>query len=1330
MTALAVTNKIRLAVVFLQFDRQKYSLAMERLISLISGFKSIEYTIVVVDNANPGLWFHEVSDHLIHIGGDNSSWEFSAFDRGVEFLEATNRAADVYGFATDAFLAYGDSYLEMIDEATLRYCVELRACVGWVDSFMHDLSAFDYHYREWVRTSLFFISAEVLPQVGPLNTTFEPDRIFGPTAETPFLASAPLNYELREHVLAWLTKEETNVRLEEVWHSQLDLTGNSFDFFKAKVRAILREHLLSAKMQSRDVPCYDFRLVKKLLDCNIDVSAISEFEKKSWQWLAGKDVEVAKQPRYNLDVYEAPRIIVHGRPSVLKLIGWVATEPQVREVFVQFSDGTRVGGSCDIPRPDVISSFPEFNDELCGFELVAKLDRLAPGSYELEWFVPDTGISEGLGEIQVDPEVVFEAKRCFVPDSAYPGQSFPLALEGVLESSYSLERIDVLWDGKKTGIAAELLEGKPRANGILSTKVLLMGEILFAGNALQHRLELVFLIGDGSVYTWRSFHATTVEEVLPHTLAMKSIGKLNPKTGLVPIHLRGTVLANSAEDRMVFMWENRSICEDSLAVPVDSRAPLGCFEVQREVGGIPAGTWELSLGLKREGQPLEIFARWRDRVELLEPVIHVEFLEARLPRGRQSPYILGICGWVENHFLVDRLLLKVDHEVVVTLAIHRLREDVARHFGESLVKKQGFQADVVLDVAPGDHLLQLVAVQENGNGGIWGKPLVLEDPSSGRFLAKSSVLTELEMENDISFWSTIAVSGEILTEIGEVSASLYVNGDVVDRQTVGAAGEFALSHMPAASGSYAVRVLFQSKGRHLYDSGTVDASFVRVEIPQGIPEVLDRFMERFGIRRHLRLGRTEDLVHALVQREREALPELFRMLRKIGDLLTDEKSVKGRVPQVPVDAGDGPSLKVLFACWEVPSSRHGGGVWMSHLLRELHGRHDITLIHGYGPDEEGWVDDVRPYVSKVISVPRMHQPALYRGDSRIPGVYYDNYTPGLRAAIESEVFVGKYDIVDYEYTKMYPHMSKEKVAQVASILENNFLASLTELSRPSTKKLDVVERVGDLLKSFYFLTVSLPQSCKEIIAITEEDAEILSGFQNDACIYVNTIGVDAGLEVPKEVPAVYRRDRQTLVFLGNYRHPPNIEAALFFVEEVMPDLRERCADFEFLIIGSHPSDDLKELDRLDDVRVTGFVEDYRPYLFAGTAFVAPIFTGAGMRVKVLEAMACAIPVIGTGLSMNGIGGVAGEHYYRAEDTAGFVDAVETCLRHPKAAKRIGRQGRQLIIEKHGYARKAREREAIWRKAIENHAGDKEADVQPQLSLVRGSSVSSEQSGCN
>ena len=742
---------------------------------------------------------------------------------------------------------------------------------------------------------------------------------------------------------------------------------------------------------------------------------------------------------------------------------------------------------------------------------------MAPGTYEVDWQVSGFQISESLGKIDVLPRSEFKARHCFVPDSAFPGQEIPVALEGLLECSYPLRNVDISWNGKRTGLVPEFFQIQRESNGLYVYEVGVLGVIPFSEGSLQHRLELEFRCENALLYTWRHFQAIAIADTRPHTLARKEIGDLDPKSGSVSIHVRGAVLAEKYE---------RSPGAD-VGGQNSLRSATGCDGHRSGADSLVRNsvtdrqgsrrTWEFSLGLKKQGRSPEVFVRWQNQIRLMEPIIHVELLETRLPEGKTAPYFLGVCGWVEHHALVDRLLLKLDGEVVATLAISHFRADVAAHLGETLVKRQGFHTDVVLNASPGNHVVQLVAVQERGHDAVWESPLALEDPSVAGFLLKSTDLDELENNDACTFWSSISVSGEVMSQIMGVVATLQVDGKTVDRQDVGS-GSFALSFAPGTPGRHSVRVQFRSGERTLYDSGAAYVNFIKLEISGAVPATLDHFTDRFDLRSSILLPESKDLAHILVQREREVLPEFLDMLQEISISLEHETNENTTLPLGRM--GSEKSLKVLFACWEVPSLRHGGGVWMTNLLRQFHGKHDVTLIHAYGPGEEGWVDDVRPYVRKVISVPRMHQPALYRGDARIPAAYYDDYTPELRAAIEAEIFVGNYDIVNYEYTKMFSHMSRADIAQVMIVHENAFSAQLSNLTQNRQSGPKAIKGFLDLLNTFYFLTGALPRSCEDIVGLTKEDAAVLNDFQRRARVHLNTIGVETDFPVPEEAPRI------------------------------------------------------------------------------------------------------------------------------------------------------------------------------------------------------------------
>ncbi len=124
------------------------------------------------------------------------------------------------------------------------------------------------------------------------------------------------------------------------------------------------------------------------------------------------------------------------------------------------------------------------------------------------------------------------------------------------------------------------------------------------------------------------------------------------------------------------------------------------------------------------------------------------------------------------------------------------------------------------------------------------------------------------------------------------------------------------------------------------------------------------------------------------------------------------------------------------------------------------------------------------------------------------------------------------------------------------------------------------------------------------------------------------------VELPKSVPGFDQRC--DIAFLGGYGHPPNVEAVESFVHEVMPLLRKRLPGVRFLVYGSNPPKTLEALD-CDDVVIAGWVKDVAEVYETCRVFVAPLQTGAGLKGKVVGALAYGVPSVITPVAAEGIG---------------------------------------------------------------------------------------------
>ena len=150
--------------------------------------------------------------------------------------------------------------------------------------------------------------------------------------------------------------------------------------------------------------------------------------------------------------------------------------------------------------------------------------------------------------------------------------------------------------------------------------------------------------------------------------------------------------------------------------------------------------------------------------------------------------------------------------------------------------------------------------------------------------------------------------------------------------------------------------------------------------------------------------------------------------------------------------------------------------------------------------------------------------------------------------------------------------------------------------------------------------------------------------------------------------------RQDLVFVGGFRHPPNVDAVRWFVAEAFPKIRAALPDVAFHCIGSHTPPEIEALAAIDGVIVHGHVPDIDPYMDGARIAVAPLRYGAGVKGKVNLSMAHGQPVIATRCAVEGMHLRDGEDVLVADDAEGFADAVIRLYRDEPLWTRLSRNG--------------------------------------------------------
>lgn len=185
-----------------------------------------------------------------------------------------------------------------------------------------------------------------------------------------------------------------------------------------------------------------------------------------------------------------------------------------------------------------------------------------------------------------------------------------------------------------------------------------------------------------------------------------------------------------------------------------------------------------------------------------------------------------------------------------------------------------------------------------------------------------------------------------------------------------------------------------------------------------------------------------------------------------------------------------------------------------------------------------------------------------------------------------------------------------------------------------------------------------------------------------------------GVDLEYFRPQVGGREAATLLFTGNFEYEPNVEAAQYLAGELLPRLRQALPAARLWLVGNGPPAALRALES-EAVRVTGRVPDLRPWLAAASVYVCPLRLGAGIKNKVLEALATGCPLVATPLSVDGIAVVAGQHALVAE-RSGLAAAVQRLLGDAALRARLARTGRALVEEEHSWSGVAARYEALYR----------------------------------
>lgn len=213
----------------------------------------------------------------------------------------------------------------------------------------------------------------------------------------------------------------------------------------------------------------------------------------------------------------------------------------------------------------------------------------------------------------------------------------------------------------------------------------------------------------------------------------------------------------------------------------------------------------------------------------------------------------------------------------------------------------------------------------------------------------------------------------------------------------------------------------------------------------------------------------------------------------------------------------------------------------------------------------------------------------------------------------------------------------------------------------------LVEYENEVFNDFDFHTI-----------ISEQDRDYLQIAENQK-IKIVPNGVDTSFFKP----ILDAEKKYDIALVGNMGYVPNVEAAKYLVQNLLPKLKVDFPNIKILLAGARPTA-LVQSFASENVTVTGWIEDIREAYASAKIFVAPLFLGSGQQNKILEAMSMQIPCITTTLVNNAIGAKPNKEIILADDETAFVKQIKLLLNNQNQIEKISQTGLEFVRDNYSW----------------------------------------------
>ncbi len=407
-------------------------------------------------------------------------------------------------------------------------------------------------------------------------------------------------------------------------------------------------------------------------------------------------------------------------------------------------------------------------------------------------------------------------------------------------------------------------------------------------------------------------------------------------------------------------------------------------------------------------------------------------------------------------------------------------------------------------------------------------------------------------------------------------------------------------------------------------------------------------------------------------------------------------------------------MKVLLLTPQLPYPPHQGTSLRNfHIIRGLAEACEVSLLSFLEPGQSTDADQIAPLAALCQRIETVPVPQRTTGTrlqqlltTRRPDMAHRLFSPAFTARLWQMLQADEFDIVQIEGIELARYLPAIRQGSPRSkivfddhnaeteLQRRNFLTDLRQ-SRRWVAAAYSAEQVRRLRKFERWVC----QQADWVTAVSHPDKvhlEQLTNGRTPITVIPNSLDVVPFLlEAADAIPS-------DIVFSGKMDYRPNVDAVLWFVDEVWPIVRRERPSTTFTIVGQKPHVRLARLNNEPGITLTGWVDRVEPYLAGAKVFILPFRVGSGTRLKLIEAMAAGKAVVSTAVGAEGFPVVDNREIRLVDDVMGFGTAVLHLLNHPEERQRLGQAAQQFA------------RQYDWRVVV-----PKFLDIYAELSKITG-----------